>query len=118
MALLKQDSWQTFKSSSSFSMRSRVMSLYDLDPIPLTQREAPAAEIADYLAGKIINQQSRAGCCLLFPSLLTLARFFKVTGSDIRAAFSILQSKGYDTMIPGNDGHITLWTYTLSPLDK
>lgn len=107
----RMTSVQNAADKSFVKPRSKVLSIHGFSGMQaeIKTQNTSGSGIIPTLLGFIEGQDVSSGGCLLMPSLLALAKYFDVPPSEVHAAFARLKSYGYDVMIPGHYGHITLW---------
>jgi hypothetical protein len=92
------------------SFRTKVLTLSDFPPYKRERHIACHMSIVSYLNRFIGTKGGFVRTCLLLPSLYSLTRFFKAPTLEVQKAFRHLSTLGYDYMMPGYYGHISLWT--------
>lgn len=89
---------------------NKVLPLNALDPLPARESLEDASNtLAQYFEKVLQKQQMATGCYILMPSLNSLARFFDVPLNELRKAFWKLKRHGYDFVMPGDYGNISVW---------
>ncbi len=95
--------------------KNKIMTLQDFQDLHSSTISTPMPhQEIGLLIGRLLKVHGIwRNQCILLPSLMAMADFFNVSYTDIQKAFRWLRLQGFDYMIPGCFGHISVWPHSV-----